>query len=225
MIVAPTEPAALKALGTVSLLPEAFGVDVIWHAKGGGLAGVQRKEVGDLIASVRDGRLGKELAQMQRLKHRMLVVEGRVEWTTDRKLMRGWSDFTEAQWRGVMWTVQNRGCWIVATADVPDTVRCVVQWAAWLAKDRHSGLRTRGGIEKGDGGWGRPGNRDFEVHLLMGLPGVGGETAERMLDTFGVLPIKWRDGIVDGVGDLERVVGVGKKKAKKMWEALEKPTP
>jgi len=67
MLVAPTEPMTLKALGTVSLVPEDYGSDFLWASPVFGLVGVQRKEASDFVASVMDGRLDKELAQMKQL--------------------------------------------------------------------------------------------------------------------------------------------------------------
>src|SRR5512139_620381 len=83
MMIAPTEPAALRALGTVKLTPERFGVDIMWGSTVTGLCGIQRKEISDFFASMTDGRLAKERAQMQGLDLRVLVIEGRPMWTTE----------------------------------------------------------------------------------------------------------------------------------------------
>lgn len=214
LVVAPTEPAALRKLGRVALLPEKWGVDFLWPVDDG-LAGVQRKEVKDLLASVADGRLGKELDQMQRLAWRVLCVEGVVQWTTEGQMVKAYGQpWTRGQWAGLMMTVQSRGCWVVESAGVSDTARVVEAVMRWTRKSEHRSLTTR---PKAVASWGsNPDDRDFGVHVLQGFPGIGVELAGRIWDHFGRLPF------VMNVSDEEllKVPGMGKKKLTTLRKVL-----
>lgn len=219
LLIAPTEPVALRAMGETSSLPERFGADVFWASKtadGTRKVGVQRKEWKDLIASVEDGRWARELAAMRALDVRFVVVEG---WPkvgadgglVDKRFGRAWNlDMV----RSVLATAQDDGVIVDRTEHVGGTVEWV-RWAVrWTEKATHGSLKGREGV--GRGMWGNPTNRDYGVHLLQGLPGVGVELAGRVYDKFGV-PWKWEIG----VEELMTVDGVGRKKAEKMIAALE----
>lgn len=208
----PTEPAALRALGTTSSLPERYGADFFWSAQRQ-LWGVQRKEISDLIASKHDGRLEVELGQMTRLDVAVLIVEGRLRWTDDGDLLDGWNNLSRRQLRGMLWTVRQRGLWVEYTdghADTADTLRWLVDWSR---KPRHSGLRGRPAPA---GSWGQVTNRDWGVHLLTSFQGIGFATAEAMWDHFDGVPIRWEVG----EKELMDVPGVGKGRAKKLVKAL-----
>lgn len=217
MMVAPTEPPALRAIATkVTMYPEAFGCDVMWRSRGRWV-GVQRKEMADLIASVSDGRLGQQVAQMQPLIEQggvcVVVVEGEPRWTLEGEMIGGWGrGLTEAQWRGVLWSVQSRGVWVDRTRDLTATIEWIGSFKAWCAKDRHGSLNKRTGPVNM---WGKPTNADFQRHMLMGLPGVGAELADRLIAKYG-MPLRWtvtRE-------ELMQVEGVGAKKADAMLKAL-----
>lgn len=214
MLVAPTEPHALKKLGTVSSRPERMGVDFLFSA-GGQWCGVQRKEISDLIASVHDGRLQREAAQMQGLSKRMLVVEGKLQWTMDGVLMgKGFGrDWTLQMHRGILWSLQDRGIWVAGSDDHNGTASCILHFEAWCKKAKHTALTRRPGPESL---WGSPDNRDFGMHLLMGIDGIGPEMAGAIYDEFGGVPMAW----TVGEDDLTRIKGIGKVKAGKLLAAL-----
>lgn len=217
-IIAPTEPVALRNLGRTSSLPERFGADVFWVWKVDGATrkvGVQRKEWKDLVASVEDGRWARELAAMRVLDVRFVVVEGWPKVGPDGALIdktfgRGW---TENMVRSVLATAQADGVIVDRTATLHGTCEWVGWAMGWTRKAEHGSLRGREGV--GGGMWGNPTNRDYGMHLLMGLPGVGAELAARVYDKFGV-PWEW----TIGMEDLMTVEGVGKKKAEKMMQGL-----
>jgi hypothetical protein len=105
MLISPTEPASLHSLGKVAWLPEKFGADILMSV-GSEWIGVQRKEIADLVASVQDGRLGMQVAQMAALKQAVVVVEGRPKWTLEGELIlgrTGSSGFTKKQYQSVLW--------------------------------------------------------------------------------------------------------------------------
>lgn len=217
MIVAPTEPSKLRAIASaVSMVPERYGCDILWTANGK-MVGVQRKEFADLVASVADGRLGMQLDQMRTVLDGggicAVVVEGEGKWTVDGAWMGRGSGLSAGQYRGVLWSVQRRGVWVGWTRDLDGTIGWLRDFERWTAKAKHVGLNKREGpsVE-----WGKAGNRDFERHLLCGMPGIGGELAERILDEVG-MPFVMGDGMED---KLMKVRGMGEKKVAGMRRAL-----
>lgn len=214
MLVAPTEPPAIKTLGTVSSTPERYGADILFIAKKE-KCGVQRKEVKDFIASIQDGRLQREIAQMQVLAQRLLVIEGKLQWTLDGDLMgKQWGiRWTHRMHRGAIWSVQGRGVWVISTDSIQQTIDCCRDFEAYCRKAKHTMLDSRPGAV---GVWGKPNSREFGMHLLMGIDGVGPELAGRIWDRWGRVPWSWDVGM----DELMEVDGVGKVKAKKMLECF-----
>lgn len=215
MLVSPAEPERLRQLGTVSTRPEKFGADFMFFTHGYWV-GIQRKEISDLIASLADGRLAREVAQMQSLDQRILLVEGNVRFTNDGEMMdRPFGQkLTEKQWRGLLWSVRSKDIWVDYTADIDDTIRTLAWLEEWFKRDKHSSLERRPGPVSL---WGTPNNEDYQRHLIMGLPGVGPELAERIRAAFGGVPFGWRIT----AEDLKSVDGIGVKKAKAIFDTLE----
>lgn len=216
LFLAPTEPPRLRALGETSLLTERNGVDVLWASRGG-LWGIQRKEVSDLIASRDDGRLAQELAQMASLEVGVLVVEGKMHWTSDGELVSEWSKMSRRGFHAMLWSMRMRGIWVERTDDLSHTID-VVKWLAdWSRKERHSGLRGRPGPASN---WGHTSDREWGIHILSGFQGIGPTTAEAIYDHFGRIPLSW-DVTAD---DLMEVGGIGKKRAATLVRSLQHET-
>lgn len=199
-------------------MPEKYGVDFLWWRDAGpsarGWCGVQRKEVADLMASVRDGRLAREVKQMAPLAHAMLVVEGRVD-RVGSVVTVGRAQMDVAHWDAVLWGVQEEGIKVQFTTSTYETCLAVARYEAWTQKLAHSALRgTRDPVPRNS--WGKSTNRDYQIHLLTGLPGIGEELAGRIVDHFGKLPWTWT--VTEE--ELCQVQGIGPKKARRMMEAL-----
>ena len=61
-------------------------------------------------------------------------------------------------------------------------------------------------------------SRSWALHLIQGFEGIGPTVAGAIFDHFGGVPFRWN---VDGVEELMGVKGVGEKRAKALWRALE----
>lgn len=222
--VAPTERGVIKALasgeggGEVSMFPERMGCDVAWRAHGGWW-GCQRKELKDFIASIADGRLAKEIAQMKALPHPSIVIEGRIKWDNDGCLIAqgygsGSRRITRSQWRGMIWSIERQGIHVAYTTDMTDTAEWIKHFAQWSMKDKHySAIRRPGPVSA----WGSVSNEDYALHLLQGFDGVGVDKAKAIVDHFGGVPLQW----TCTEKELMQVEGVGKVIAKRMVKALE----
>lgn len=223
MLVSPTESATARLLGQSSWKPEDYGVDFFWIARKKSY-GVQRKALKDLIASVDDGRLAKELLQMSSLDAAYLIVEtgerggaGPREMpnTTLAGLVGGYGrPWTGSQYRGVLYGVMARGIQVLTTRDEAETLERVGELEKWSRKERHESAKGRGSAPVDV--FGKRGNREYATWLLCGLPNVGTVTANAIYDHFGRLPLRWECT----VEDLMQVPGVGKKSAQRIWEVF-----
>lgn len=222
MLVSPTESAAMRALGTVSWKAEDWGADVFWVSRKR-TWGVQRKALKDLVASVDDGRLAKELLQMSSLDVAILMLEtGERGGGGPREMPNGQlaglggygRPWTGKQLRGVLWGVADRGVRIELTRDEGETIRRVLELEAWSRKERHESARGRGMAPVDV--FGKRGNREYATFILQGLPGIGLQTAGAIYDHFKGMPLQWactRE-------ELLKVPGVGKITAQRVWDVF-----
>ena len=216
MLVSPTEPAPISDLGPTSSVPERHGADIFWIGRAPHVrCGVQRKAFpNDFLASINDDRLSVELGQMQALDLAVLLLEGTPQWTTDGKLLTDYgTPWDKKSHRGYLWSVRSRGVWVETTDTPAETVDVVRRLVAWTKSPKHSSTYQRRGprVE-----WGNPTNRDWARHFVQGLPGVGPELADRIINHFdGQLPVAWvvtREQLLEvkGVGPktADRLIGV-----------------
>jgi len=197
-------------------LTEARGVDFLWRSRGHWW-GCQRKELKDLLASMVDGRLAKELGQMhEHITAPVVVIERRPKWTNDGVLLDdSWGTrLTYGGWIGLLMSLNYQGIGVVQTDTIGQTAAAVSAMVKWSSKPSHDTLLGRPGPV--GNGWGTAGSRDWAVHMLQGIPGIGPGVAGAVFDHFGRVPMEW----TCGVDELEAVAGVGKVRAKKMMGAL-----
>lgn len=214
--VSPSEPPSLRAIGRTTNMPELYGADILFPSRLG-LVAVQRKEApGDFLASVHDGRLSEQFARMQRAAVRVLVLEGRMTWTTEGELVvnfgPGW---TRRQHQRFLWSARLQGVWVDWTDSLQATIDWVRDFEEWANKPKHG---TGGGRPKpkAAGGWGTPSSREWGSHLLQSFDGVGADMAGRIYDHFGGVPLAWtvtRE-------EMAAVHGVGPRRIAKMFDGL-----
>lgn len=228
LLMSPAEPVSVRSAFEVrgiqfdsSPLPERYGVDMLWHTRGAWW-GCQRKTVSDFVASLLDGRITREVAQMRcRVSMPTIVLEGRVSFTTDvdrEQMVLLGSGFgqtvTRRQWRGLMWTLASKGIHVASTANIADTVVYVAEMMAWTSKATHTSLTARPKVI--ESAWGQPTDRDWGVYLLQGFDGVGAGLAGAVFDHFGRVPLRWDCD----EADLLAVDGIGPGRASKLMGAL-----
>ena len=211
MLVSAAEPASLRTLGTYSPLPESLGVDFLIPCPIG-MVGVQRKEIHDLIASRADGRLSRELAQMKQLDVAILLVEGRLKWTSDGQLSTVRSNWTRNQHIGLLLSLQSSGIWMHSSDSLGESREYLLLLEKWMLKEKHGGIMTR---PKPKTLWGDKTDRDWGIHVIQSFDGIGPGVAGNLFDMYG-LPLKW----TVSKEELEKVPGVGKKRAERMWRTL-----
>ena len=215
ILVSPTEPKLLRAVGKSSSLAEQRGADYLIPSAEGLLISVQRKTVEDLLASVFDGRLEREVLLLKR-NPSLLIIEGQPSWTTDGFLMsrRRW---TLRQHYALILSLQfEHGVAVMQTASMSETAQLLRAMETWASKSKHLSLLRRPTAASASE-WGKATDRDFARHLLQGFPGVGVTLADAIIDTFGRVPLAW----TVSESDLESVPGIGKRRAESLWRSLE----
>lgn len=200
-MVSPAEPRELRALGKTSSEPEKYGADFLFFSKTLGRVGVQRKEINDLIASLADDRLSREIPLLQTLDVAILLIEGRIEWTNEGLLLSVSSPFTKAQFLGITWSLQLNGLWTSYTGSTTETIDWLSLLNRWATKDRHTSLLRRS--EKVRSEYGMRDKRAWQIHIMQGFPGVGYQRAVAVINHFGGLPLAWTGNLaeVDGIGE------------------------
>ena len=216
VLVSPSEPKGKRVLGPSSSVPERYGVDVLFEAPPIGMVGIQRKTFGDLLASLRDGRIARGVTKMRALDLAVLVVEGEPAWGSEGYAVPpagatlAATSWHREQYRSLLWSVQAEGIWVEHVPDVAGTVAVVRSLERWCRKPRHDAVVRRAGP-----------SREHDAHeraryLLQSLPGIGPRSADAILRRFGGLPFGWR--VTEE--DLATVPGIGKVRAARLYAAL-----
>lgn len=222
MFVAPTEPTIFTELGVVSSKPEEYGADFMWDSELG-LVGVQRKQFpGDFLASIHDGRLNREYQQMQGLDIAVLLLEGRGRWSANGHLIEDYGNkrepkrrWTRSQHRNYLASVQTfKNVQVQQSESKADTVVFLTHFKAWSMQKEHQGLLVRPAAQA-SGYWAQISNRDFQRHLLQGLPFIGPKLANAILDKLGMI---FKLGVT--FEDLLEVPGIGPGRAKKIMDVF-----
>lgn len=196
-------------------LPEPRGVDFLWLDAAGDWRGVQRKELSDFLASLDDGRLAREIAQMNaHVTMPTLVLEGRLQYANGSLLTKGWTrNVTYASFQRRLLTISNRNVAVFFTHEAAQTAEWIMAFHAWTMQESHETASHR---PKPTNDWGKLTNADWQVHLLQGLDGVGAKTAKAIVETLGRCPLK-----VDAtVAELMTVPGVGRATARKIIHSI-----
>ena len=217
MLISPTEPPLIQAMGKTSSVPERYGVDMWWMAKGLQW-GIQRKQFpGDFLSSVHDGRLTKEMGQISQLSGGAVVIlEGFGTWTSEGESMeRG--RLTKAQLFGLIWTAYlEHQVPVIRVQDMMETVEATYALYRWSQKLKHDALKGRPG--PGRDKWGTRDSRAWREWMVQGFDGVGPSLAKEIVDFFDGVPFTWN---VDSATELTEIPGIGPKRAAKLWDALQ----
>lgn len=219
-LVSPTEPPRLLELlcGFVGPLPESVGADIV-TATTHGLLGVQRKTVEDLLSSIADGRLGRELALLRdNVRFRVLLVEGIMSFDSEECLVvNGWkTGYTRYQLQQLF-----RSCRYLYgvdkedSYDIDDSVKVIEGLVTWLEKPVHVSLLNR---PKPQGEWGlKPSRDELLTWFYQGLPGVGPRTAQKLAEVFPVP----RQLVLASMAELQSIDGIGPVVSKRIVDFVE----
>lgn len=210
LLVSPAEPKVLRALGTVSAECERVGADFLCPTPHG-LVGIQRKEIRDLVASIRGDRIAREIGQSTDLYRTVLLVEGDWRWGAggDSQACPG---FSRSQYDGLLLSFQSEGWFVLHSRNLVETAEVLGRIQSWFARSNHSSLRQR---PKSRGLWGSASNKEWGQFWWQSFNGIGVGTATNLYEALGV-PVVWT--VTEK--ELMAVPGVGKKRAGELLAAL-----
>jgi ERCC4-type nuclease len=214
ILVSPTERPPFPSIGTVSSAPEKWGVDFLMHTKRG-MVGVQRKALPDLVASLNDGRVAREIIDMRELDIGIWMIEGMPKWSTDGQLMQSRVTFTRERLMGFNLSIQSQGYWVMITEDREDSARSLLLLESWMETE-HKSLHQRPNPQ---GVFGTPTSKEWLVHFIQGLPGIGHDRARAIAQFYDRSPITLRAGV-----DLSEIPGIGRKVADRIEKLIGRET-
>lgn len=200
----------------ISSVPEQYGSDILIVTIHGRLGIQQKVFPDDLFASLNDGRLSKELLQMQTLDIAVLLLKGTPFYTSDGYLV----DVQGSRWKDTAIHNFQRSLFIqhrVYTEWVKDdhmAVNIIHEWLEYMSK-AHRGISTRPKPETNS--WGKTSSREWGLYLLQSFPGIGPKRAGAIFDKFGKVPLRWECA----AEELTEVEGIGKATAQRLVQALE----
>ena len=170
---------------------------------------VERKTLKDFAVSIIDGRLFKQMIRLANSKSEgVLILEGTASDTVEIGVAR------EAM-QGALITVSLiLGIPVLRSNDPSETARLIVYIGRQIESMASGGVQRHGY---------RPKNkRKRQLFILQGLPGVGPERADRLLDRFGSVEA----AISASSSELQSVDGIGKSIADKIkWAVSERVSP
>lgn len=206
----------MKVRVASSAIPESYGVDFGWlNEDEDDWRGAQRKELSDFLASLDDGRLAREIAQMNaHVIMPMLVLEGRIQVAQGQVMTPRFRNNIEyGSFMRRLLTIANRGVQVFSTSEAGQTAEFLWAYFVWTQQAGHETASHR---PKPAGDWGKPTNLDWQVHLLQGLDGVGAKTAKAIIETLGRCPLR----VDSTVEELMQVPGIGRATARKILYSI-----
>jgi DNA excision repair protein ERCC-4 len=197
----------------ISSLPERHGCD-FFYVQPTGILGFQRKTLPDLAASLIDGRLHYELAQIESsatISHAYLIIESTLTRTTSGELVDAAISIDTV--RSVIAKCASRGVGYLPSSRPLDTLHCIFGVAKYIG-GHHSDSLTRPKQLKNE--WGTVGSDAYALFLLQSFPNIGPKQAKAIYDHFGYVPIEW----TVSASQLMEVKGIGRKTAESLIAAL-----
>ena len=187
-----------RECGTVEALGALDGVEVVVERLPVGDYEVdgrllfERKTLVDLVASIKDGRVFHQACRLASSPlHSVIILEG----TANDLALSGMR--REAIQGALITLTLILGMPLLRAKDADETTRLMV-YAAKQVRRISTGAIYRGSF--------RPrGKRRTQLHILQGLPGIGPERAQRLLDEFGSVEAVF----LAGAEELMEVSGIG----------------
>jgi len=199
-------------------IPESMGADILLYTPSG-LYGAQRKEFPhDFLGSMYDGRLARETGLMvSSLDFCELILEGEEEYDRDGRLITSHKMPRSPTWQQVQGMKMDikyvRGIHIVYTKDLNETIRYLETVDHFMSKEVHVGLFRR---PAGKGSWGPMSKNETWLWLLQGFPNIGPGLADKIIQHFGTVPLRWTCSLEE----LMKVPKIGKGRAEQLLSQL-----
>jgi DNA excision repair protein ERCC-4 len=170
---------------------------------------VERKTLNDFAISIIDGRLFKQMVYLANSKPQgVLILEGTASYPVE-------IGVTREAMQGALITVSLiLGIPVLRSKNPAETAKLIIFIARQIKSITSGGGQRHGYPPKG--------LRYRQRYILQGLPKVGRERADRLLDRFGSVEAV----ISAGIDDLQTVEGIGRNIAEKIkWTVSQRVPP
>ena len=167
--------------------------------------GIERKTVNDFVSSVFSGRVFEQVDRLREVYAKpILILEGEIEKELAKR------NNPRAFWGALLKVQSDMGVPVLNTPSIHNTANLLYTLAKRLQKNKQNRIlihhKPRLMTQK-----------DWQMHVVASLPGIGDELAERLLNYFGSV----RKIVQANESDLVKVNGVGKVKAGKIKDILD----
>jgi len=218
IIITSNEPREIKnAFGDLAIEIPLEGFDILLYTQRGKIP-IERKHIpDDLLASVTDGRLQRELAAMRQVsKFPILLCHGRFTYSTDGTLVMGRrrQNWTKKGIRNLCRTIRYvEGIDIEWADTVEDMVETVQEIEKYFNQTHHLSLKIRPGIHTN---WLVPSRSEKIQYFYQGLPIISAIRAKELEKKYPY-PIDLYGATID---DLMTIPGFGRTIAKGIYDFL-----
>ena len=152
---------------------------------------IERKTVSDFIGSMVSGRLRKQLKNMQKVKNKILLIEG----IDEQELYHPESNINENAIRGFLLSIiLNYKIPIIFTKNYEDTAKFLVVLAKKQEKERELGINTKPRATS---------VKEQLQFIIEGFPGIGPKNAKKLLNEFKTI----KNIINIPIEDLKKIIG------------------
>jgi ERCC4-type nuclease len=226
LLISPAEPREIKGRFEnviESGICEERGADFIALIKkdaGTISVGIQRKLIPeDLMASIDDGRLNKELALMKNsFTIKVLMLEGMFLYNSEGMLSSAKSRFpyrfNRKAVRNLLRSVSLQfGVHVEFTDNHQDTCESIMDFVEYLGEKKHQSLYTRPGPSFE---WNKPTLKDRALYWVQGFPGISVGRGEALFKHFST-PLALCNACKDELRDVD---GIGKKTSEAIFDFL-----
>lgn len=229
--------APLERLGLRARMERLDAGDIEIIGIDGTMVGIEYKKWPDVLACVRSGRFAEQLRGMKRAYHvSWLLIEGRIRVTDSKGALKvqqpggEWRDadggitYQEvASW--LMTMVQCGGALVATTETQAESAMWIRQLYFWWTFQAWEEHRAHKAWFEPPPLWENPyADPPLALKLAAMLPGIGSERASAIIDVMGT-EVEYPsalDVVEAGTVALERVPGIGKVVARKVWEGVRK---
>jgi ERCC4-type nuclease len=205
-----------KILSDLIELPMGYDIKLLTRV---GAIGVERKKLpGDLLASIDDGRLGREIVAMREdTVIQVVLLHGKLKYNQDKTVYVGAkrkTHWTEYGINNMLRTIEYvEGCYLEYAKNDTELVTVLQELQDYMDKGKHLSLKGRPGIQKE---WIVPTRQERVMYFYQGLPGIRVVRARYIQEKFPN-PI---DLFGATVQDICKVPGIGKSTATDIYKFI-----
>jgi len=199
-----------KAFGDLAVPSPLDGFDILLFTRRGQVPIERKKIPSDLIASVNDGRLAKELRAMRQVSRFYIVLlHGTFIFRNDDTLVipgakKAGRDWTRKGIKNLLRTLQYvEGVYLEYAEDDRELVEVVQQVEDYFNKSQHLSLRIRPGLQSN---WLIPSRDEKYLYWMQGLPKISAIRAKQLLKVFPT-PLSICGASIE---ELSNISGIGK---------------